>query len=77
MKPSELRPLVGKKVGCFWNGERVGLVRGVPASDHLAVRFVNEHRTHKIALDAVRGVYWYGKLRPVLDFVKRSETTKE
>ena len=67
MKPAELKPLVGKKVECFWQGQRIGVVKSAPATDTLGVLFLPPHGRHKIPLDQVIGVYWYGKRRPVAE----------
>jgi len=70
MKPAELKPLIGKKVMVYWNGLRSGTVKSVPSSDVLSVQFLFPHGRHKVGLETVQSVVWYGKERKVTDFLE-------
>lgn len=70
MKPAELKPLIGRKVSCYWNGYRIGEVIRVPKSDVLSVRFLPPHGTRQVPLDQVQHVYWYGKRRTVTEYLE-------
>lgn len=76
MKPAELKPLVGRRVECYWNGQRIGVVKSVPATDTLGVEFLSPHGRHRIPLDQVIGVYWYGKRRGISEYLKLAEEKK-
>lgn len=69
MKPSELKPLVGRKVIVYWNGTRSGVVKRVVSTDVLSVQLLHPHGRRRIELKDVWAVMWYGKERKVEEFL--------
>jgi len=71
MRPRELRPLVGRTIDFYLDGERTGKVKGAPKSDTLSVQLLGAYGRRSVELRAVRGVFWRGKLEPVEAFLAR------
>jgi len=69
MKPTELRPLIGRKVALFWNGYRTGTVVNAPKSDTVTVQLLAPHGRRTVTLDQVKHVFWYGKARTVAEYL--------
>lgn len=76
MKPSELKPLIGKKVMVYWNGLRSGTVKSIPSTDTVSVQLLHPHGRRRVELKAVWAVFWYGKERTVAEFLQLQAEVK-
>ena len=65
-----MKPLVGRKVACYWNGSRTGEVVRIPRGGVVTVRFLPPHGTRQVPLEHVQRVYWYGKARSVREYLE-------
>ena len=73
MKPSVLRPLIGRKVEVYWNGARIGQVLKIPKTSTLLVEFPRPHGRHRIELEKLVGVYWRGRKIDLETYLKARE----
>jgi hypothetical protein len=71
MKPAELRPLVGRKIEIFLNGQRTAQVVSIPASDALAVKLAGVSKARRISIGLVAYVHWRGKRISIPDYLAR------
>jgi hypothetical protein len=69
VKPAELKPLIGRNVGLYWNGYRTGKVVGAPKADTLRIQLLPPYGRRTVALDQVCQVFWYGKVRTVAEYL--------
>ncbi len=69
MKPSELSPLVGRKVEAIFNGQRTAIVRRVAGGEMLSLQFAHERRPRLLGIEFVVGVHWRGRRRTVAEYL--------
>lgn len=69
-KPEQdLGQLVGRTVSVFWNGSRTGVVKAV-RGQMLTVQLLPPNGRHRIALEALEGVHWFGRRRSLAEFLE-------
>lgn len=74
LKSSDLAPLIGRTVSCYWNGYRTGVVTAAPAKNTVSVRLLPPHGHHKVDVAAINAVFWYGRKYSVSEFLKKRMT---